>query len=380
MASLQIVPVQTAAELEMFIRFPWQVYRGSFYDPLWVPPLLQERRSFFRSAPFLEHAQVQLFLALRGTTPVGTISAHLNHAHTARYHDQVGFWGFFEVLDDAVAAQALLHAAATWVAAQGYTHIRGPFNFSVNEECGLLIKGFDTPPVAMMTYNPPRYVEYVEQAGFYPIQDLYAWLWEFDTMPVAAQEHVRKVQRVAAVAQSRYAVTIRPLNLRQFEQEIDLGWHVYNQAWADNWGAVPMTRKEFQHLAYSLKPLLDPQLILIAEIKQQPVGILVALPDLNQPLRAINGRLLPWAWLRFLRARRQIDLVRVLIMGVLPNQRRKGIDAALYQAFWAAALQRGYRRAELSWILETNQVMNQTIAHLGGQLYKTYRLYERALA
>ncbi|HEY1016341.1 MAG TPA: GNAT family N-acetyltransferase, partial [Herpetosiphonaceae bacterium] len=284
-------------------------------------------------------------------------------------------FGFFEVLDDPEAAAALLAAAAEWVRLRGGQALRGPMNFSINDECGLLVEGFDAPPVAMMTYNPPRYVEHIEQAGFRKLIDLYAWLLEAGDGPPPA-----RLERVAALARRRAGLTFRRLDMGDFDAEVSRGWELYNRAWADNWGAVPMTREEFDYLARSFKPFLDPELLVLAEAGGELAGLLIAVPDLNIPLRRMDGTLLPTGWATFLWHRRKIDTLRVMIMGVLPQHRRRGIDAVLYQEALAAARRGGYRRAELSWILETNAVMNNTLRALGARCYKTYRIYELPLA
>ncbi|MBM7844317.1 hypothetical protein [Herpetosiphon giganteus] len=379
MVPLQIVAVRNAKQRQQFIRFPWQVYRGANPDPLWVPPLLLERERFFnpKHGGFFAHGDVQLFLAQRGTEIVGTISAHINFLHNRTHNEQIGFFGFFEVLDDPEAAAALLQTACDWVRDRGYKAIRGPMNFSINDECGLLIEGFERAPVMMMTYNPPRYVEYIEQAGFGKKIDLYAWV--VDQQSYAEKGRGPKIERVAALAQAQTGLTFRKLNMRRFSEEVEAGWHVYNQAWANNWGAIHMTLAEFRHLAYSFKPFLDPEVMIVAEDQGRMVGLLIAVPDINIPLRYSDGRLLPFGWLTMLRHKREINQMRVLIMGVLPEYRRRGIDAVFYREVRNAGLKRGYHTAEMSWILENNDVMNNTIAGLGGRCYKTYRIYEKKL-
>lgn len=378
-APLRITPVHSAADRERFITFPWQVYRGAARDELWVPPLLHERREYLdpERGPFYRHADVQLFLAWRGDRLAGTVSAHINHLHDQTHGERMGFFGFFEALDDPEAAAALLAAAAEWVRLRGAQALRGPMNFSINDECGLLVEGFDAPPVAMMTYNPRRYVEYIERFGLRKLADLYAWLLEDADPPPAAGA---RLARVAALARRRSAMTIRRLRMRDFDAEVARGWQLYNRAWAANWGAVPMTGEEFRYLARSFKPFLDPDLLVLAEVGGELAGLLIAVPDLNIPLRRMDGTLLPTGWARFLWHRRKIDTLRVLIMGVLPEYRRRGIDAVLYQEALTAARRNGYRRAELSWIVESNAVMNNTLAALGARRYKTYRIYELPLA
>ena len=382
--ALRVVAVRTAADRERFLRFPWRVYRGRQRDPHWVPPILRERRIFLDPAKgaFYQHADVQLLLALRGVNEVvGTISAHINHLHTQTHRDRVGFFGFFEVLNDPAAAAALLRSAANWLRERGCDTVRGPMNFSINDECGLLIDGFDAPPLAMMTYNPPRYVEYIEQAGFSKAIDLYAWtINDRIVVPdIAANGERSKWARVAERVQRDSTITFRRFDMTKFAQEVERGWRIYNAAWAQNWGAIPMTRAEFKHLTNNLKPFLDSRIMFFAEIDGETVGMLIAIPDANYPLRFMNGTLLPFGWAKFLWYKRQINTMRVLIMGVLPAYRRRGIDAMLYQKIKQAGIESGYINAEMSWILENNDVMNNTIANLGGVKYKTYRIYDLAL-
>jgi GNAT superfamily N-acetyltransferase len=383
MAPVRIQLVQSAADRMRFIRFPWQVYRGPQRDPHWVPPLLSERKAYFDPArgPYYNHADVQLFLAWRGAGMVGTIAAHINHLHNRTHGEHIGFFGFFEVLDDAEAAQALLAAAAEWVRERGYHAIRGPMNFSINDECGLLIEGFDDMPAAMMTYNPPRYIDYVERAGFQKTIDLYAWIVSADAFDSRRDARGRpsKLARVASNVMQKTEISFRQPDMADFAAEVERAWNIYNAAWARNWGAIPMTRAEFQHLTSSFKPFLDPDLMLFAEIDGRPVGMLIAIPDINYPLLHMNGRLWPFGWAKFLWYKRQIRRLRVIVMGVLPEYRLRGIDAVLYQKVKEQGISRGYTSAEMSWILETNDVMNNTIAMLGGRRYKTYRIYDLPL-
>ena len=380
---LHIIPVTTKAQRKHFVRFAWRVYRGAQPDPLWVPPMLFERDQFFdpNKGAFYDHATVQLFLAMRGDQIVGTISAHINHLHNQTHHENIGFFGFFEVLDDPVAAQLLLQTACEWVRDHGCTAIRGPMNFSINDECGLLIDGFDSPPVAMMTYNPPRYSDYIEQAGFGKVMDLYAWMIDQRDFLDDSDSHSRiaKVRRVAEMVQKQTDIKFRTVNMQDFANEVERAWQIYNAAWAQNWGAIPMTRAEFQHLADSFKFFLDPNIMLFACIGDKPIGLLIAIPDMNIPLRSMNGRLLPFGWFKVWRSKRTIDQMRVIIMGVLPEYRRRGIDALFYYHIGTISGRLGYRTAEMSWILETNHMMNNTIAMLGGKHYKTYRVYEKNL-
>ncbi len=361
-----------------FIKFPWRVYQD---DPYWVPPLINERKSFFNphKNPFFQHADVELFLARRHGEVVGTIAALINHNHNVFHDEQVGFFGFFEALEDYAVAEALLGTARDWVRDKGMDAIRGPMNFSTNDECGLLVDGFDSSPVVLMTYNPRYYVHFIERFGFHKAMDLYAYTLETAAFGLSVENLPPKLLRVAEAARRRERVTIRNVNMTDFDAEVRRARKIYNSAWEKNWGFVPMTDAEFDYLAHGLKPLLDPDLIFVAEVDGQPVAISITLPDLNQPLLHVNGRLFPTGWLKLLWYRRKTDTVRVFALGVIETYRHRGIDALLYLETARQAFAKGYVHAEMSWILENNMMMNRAIQFFGGKVYKTYRVYEMAL-
>ena len=257
--------------------------------------------------------------------------------------------------------------------------IRGPMNLSTNEECGLLVEGFDSRPVVLMTYNPRYYVDFIERAGFAKAKDLYAYIIVTGVIEGNIQNLPPKVLKAAEAARRNPRIVVRNINMRDFDREIERAWKVYNSAWSKNWGFVPMTRKEFEHVAYGLKPFLDPDLIFAAEVDGEPVGVSVTLPDLNIPLHKMNGRLFPFGWIKFLWYKRKIDTARFFMMGVIEEYRTRGIDAIFYLETAKAMLRKGYTRCEMSWILEDNVMMNRIIRRLGGRVYKIYRIYEKAL-
>jgi GNAT superfamily N-acetyltransferase len=379
MGKVEIRPVKTHRELEQFILFPWKIYAR---DPYWVPPLISERKAFFDPArnPFFRHAEVQLFLALKDGELAGTISAHINYIHNDFHQEKAGFFGFFESIEDFDVAQKLLDTACQWVAERGMEVIRGPMNFSTNEECGLLVEGFDSRPVVMMTYNPRYYVDFIERAGFTKAMDLYAYILKAEDFKNNAENLPGKVFKAAEAALGHPKVKIRNLNLKDFDREVERGWKVYNSAWSRNWGFVPLTKEEFEHIAYGLKAFLDPDLVFVAEVDGEPVGLSVTLPDLNIPLHKMNGRLFPLGWLKFFWYRRKIDTARFFMMGVVEGYRTMGIDAVFYLETARALLRKGYKYCEASWILENNTMMNRIIQRLGGRVYKVYRIYEKSLA
>lgn len=383
---LQVTPAKTKQEFRDFISFAWEVYRD---DPNWVPPLISMMKEIFdpKKNPFWEHAEFQNFLARRDGKVVGRITALISGNHNKVHQEQMGFFGFFEVLDDYEAAKALFDAASDWVGARGMTHLRGPANPSVNDEYGLLVDGFDSPPMVMMPHNPPYYADFMERYGFAKAMDL--WAYYLDTSIFGGEKVDRlppKLLRVVEAVRKRYNYTVRPINLKDWDAEVERFKKVYNSAWEKNWGAVAMTDHEITHLANDLKQIMDPDLVLVVEKDGEVVGVSITLPDVCQALLRAYPRPTtwePWTLLKFLwhfKIRSCIDRMRVLILGVLESYRGKGIDALLYYETAMAALPKGYRSAEMSWILETNEPMNRATRFLGGEVYKTYRIYQKSLS
>ncbi|OQY26245.1 MAG: hypothetical protein B6I34_00025 [Anaerolineaceae bacterium 4572_32.1] len=382
---LQITVIETKQELMEFISLAWEVYKD---DPNWVPPLISMMKNIFdpQKMPLWEHSEFENFIARRDGKVVGRITAIINSNHNKIHQEQMGFFGFFEVLQDYEAAEALFDAAAEWLRAKGMTAIRGPANPSVNEEYGLLVDGFDSPPVVMMTYNPPYYVDFIERYGFTKAMDL--WAHHLDTSVLGGEKVDKlppKLVRVVEAARKRYGYTVRNISLKDWDADVERFKKVYNSAWEKNWGAVAMTEHEIEHLAEELKQIMDPDLVFLVEKDDEVVGVSITLPDVNQALlRAYPHPKTPelWTLLKFLwhyKIRSCIDGIRVLILGVLEPYRGKGIDALLYYETALAALPKGYKNAEMSWILETNDPMNRAIKFLGGEVYKTYRIYEKPL-
>jgi GNAT superfamily N-acetyltransferase len=303
-----------------------------------VPPLLMERKAFLnpRKNPFFQHAQVQLFLARRQGQVVGRIAAVVNAAHDHYHNERAGFFGRFECMPDTAVAAVLLEAAQTWVRQRGATFLRGPVNLSTNElDCGLLVEGFETPPVFQSAYNPPYYAALLDACGFTKCKDLLAFSRS------AAEPLAPPLLDAVARLQTQRHIRIRTINMRHFAAEVARLTTIYNEAWSDNWGFVPITAPEVQHLARALRLAVIPELTLLAEIDAEPVGCFVAVPDLNQALRHLRGRLTPWRVMRFLYQRRRIDTARVVMMGVKKRYRRLGIDLLLYAESWRQGRKRG---------------------------------------
>ncbi len=381
MAELQISKVQNDDNLMDFIHFPWEVYRD---DPYWVPPLISERREFLdpEHNPFFQHARAEYFLAHRGSKVVGTISAFTNDLYNEFQGVNTGFFGFFEVLDDADAATALLRTAEDWARDAGHESILGPAQFSTNDEVGMLVDGFDDPPRILMTYNPPRYSGFLDAAGYQKAMDLWAYAIHIENF---MQNIPPKLLRVAENVKKRRKLRVRTIDMKDFTQEVERFKRVYNSSWERNWGFVPMTDPEIDRLAEQLKPILDPDVVIMVEHEGEVIGVSLPLPDLNQPLRKAYPRpgtsetltmlKLLWHW----KVRRRVDWLRVFALGVLPEFRGLGVDALMYLETAKNAARKGYRWAEMSWILENNDMMNRSIRLFGGEIYKTHRMYEKRL-
>jgi len=375
--NVRVAQVTTANELLQFIEFPFRLYQA---DPHWTPPLIEERRDFFdpNKNPFFEHARARLFMAYRGSELVGTVAAVVDDTHNEVHNERMGAFGFFEAIDDQAVADALLEAAEDWARTEGMTIMRGPMNFSINQEVGLLIDGFDSPAFVMMTHNPPYYRALIEKRGYDKAMDMYAYLYDIAESLASAPA---KLFRAAEKATQNAGLRVRPVDMRHFDDEVEIIRDVYRRGWEQNWGAVPMSDHEIRHLAASLKPVLDPNLVFVAESADgQPAGVSLALPDLHQALRwSGGGHMWPLGIPKFLWYKRRINRARVLILGTVEEYRGRGIDAYFTAETARRALEGGYRQMECSWILETNTMMNRMLERLGGARYKTYRIFERPL-
>ena len=380
--SLEIERVETKAQLKEFIKVPWKVYED---NPYWVPFLYFERLEFFDKTknPFFEHAEADYFLARRDGQAVGAIGAVMNHRYNEFQDENTAHFGTFEILDDPEAAAGLLEAACDWARSRGADTIQGPANFSSNEEFGLLIEGYDSPPVVLMPYNLPYYVDFIEAAGFHKAKDLFAWNTNaFEVMKPGAIPP--KLVRVVEKVKQRYGLTIRPVNMKDWDNEVERIKKIYNSAWQKNWGFVPMTDSEIDHMADSLKMILDPALVFTVEAGGETVGFSLSLPDVNQLLHNSRpGPSLVGSYLaagRMLLGKRRADRVRIFALGVLEPYRGKGVDALMYYETGKAAVANGYEWAEMSWILEDNDAMNRAIEMFGPEIYKRYRVYEKELS
>ncbi|HHX64531.1 MAG TPA: N-acetyltransferase, partial [Chloroflexi bacterium] len=371
-----IEPVQnTPRERKQFILFPFRHYRD---DPNWVPPLIGERMVHLDPArnPFFQHAEMQMFRAVRDGRIIGTIAAIADETHPRIWNESVGFFGLFECIDDERVAAGLFDAARSWLAERGREIMRGPMNLNINDEIGLLIQGFDGPPMIMMTYNPPYYQRLMEGYGLQKVKDLFAYYIDVAGYGRNLENMPEQVTRVARIAQERYHVTMCTVDLKNLQSEIELIKPIYREAWARNWSAIPMTDAEFDYLADNLKAVIDPDLTYIAFIDDKPIGVFLAVPDYCEVAIHMGGRLFPIGWAKYLWYRRKIKGLRVMIMGVQEEHRLKGVESLFYQEGVRTAVNKGYTHAEMSWILEDNYKVRRGIEMMGGRHYRTYRMYD----
>ncbi len=366
---IDVVEAKTRREMEDFIRFPFDLYKG---DPFFSPELVRDQKEHFSPAnPFFRNADVRFFLARRGGSTAGRVASVVNRLHISRHGEHAGFFGFFESGDDPDVADALLNTVAEDLRAAGMKLMRGPMNFSTNEQCGFLVEGFDSPPMLMTPYNPPYYASLMQQCGMTKAKDLLAFILD---VPEELPEKVRRVARLA----ERRGVRIRRIDKKRFNEELRAFKEVYNEAWNSNWGFIPMTDDELEYMGKRLKPIAPPEMTLIAEKDGVPVGFLGLLPDFNLVLRKMRGRLNPVSIIKALYYQRKITDLRLLLLGVKSAYRHRGVDALMFTEGFKAARRR-YRRVELSWILEDNEPVIRLIEMFGSRLYKRYRIFERPL-
>ncbi len=379
--AIDIIECTTPKLRREFIDFAWQIYKD---DPYWVPPLISDRTAFYDKNKnlFFKHSDAAMFLARRDGSTVGTIAAVHNTRHLEKWKDNAGFFGGFECVNSPDVASALFSAAQAWLKSRGLKVMRGPATLSINDECGLLVEGFDSEPQVLMTYNPRYYADLIEGCGFAKAKDLLAWWIAIEDGGKAV---AGRIGRIAQMALKRGRFTVRHINLKRVDEEFAHIKNVlYSQPWEENWGHVTPTDEEMHHLIHQLKQFADEELILVAEMDGQAVGVAACLPNVNHPLKLAypsprTPELITLA--KFvLKRRSEVNSARFLVMGVLAEHRMAGIDAVLAVKSYEAVKRKGYSGAECSWILENNDAMNRIIEQGGGKIYKRYRLYDRAIA
>jgi len=371
---VRVIAANGAREFRQFLKLPYRIYKD---DPNWVAPLLRDMHVMFdrRKHPFHRHSEVQPYIALRGSETVGRIVAIHNRNHIAYHDEPVGFFGFFECVDEQKVANALFATASDWLRDRGLDVIRGPANFSTNESAALLVDGFDRPPTIMMPYNPDYYEDLIENAGFDAAMDMVAYYLDNNIPPEFLFKREERLSK-------RLNVSLRTLRKGDFAAELDRVLYVYNKAWEKNWGFVPMTDDEIRFMAHELKMVVlkDPEQVIFAENAEgEPIGFALWLKDYNQALLEVRGRLFPFGFLKVMQRAKRIDMCRVLTLGLVEEYRGKGIDSLLILRIFREGAAKGMTAGEFGWILEHNYPMRKPLEKLGSTVYKRYRMYDRDL-
>jgi GNAT superfamily N-acetyltransferase len=377
MGSVTIRPVRSRRELKRFVKVPFHLHRE---HPQWVSPLILDRMQFLDRGknPYFEHAEAEYFVAERDGEPVGRVTAQVDERWDEHQGGSDGMFGFFETVDDPAVAAALLGAAEDWLRSRGRTRVIGPMDFTTNDEVGILVDGYELRPMILQNWHPPFYRELLEGLGYGKSMDLLMWFLGLGELK-EGDAFAPEIHAAAAKALREEGVTIRNIDKRNLGEEMRRFTDVYNEAWADNWGFVPPTEAEVEFHAKLLKQVIDEDWAFVAEKDGETVGVALTLPDINQVLAKMGGRLLPFGWLRFLLGKRKIDRVRVFALGVKNDYRHGGVAAGLYLRHLEAASPDGVPAGETGWILETNEPMNRAMEGMGGEIVKRYRIYERSL-
>ena len=373
--AVEVRPVAGRRDLERFIDLPFRLYRN---EPLWVPPLKWERRQFLnrRKNPFFQHAQAEYFLAWRDGRVVGRITARIDSNLNEFQQNEWGLFGFFECEDDPEAATALLEAADAWLRARGRDRMVGPMDFTTNDECGVLVSGWERPPIILTNWTHRYYPALLEGAGLAKAMDTYMW-----SLYVDQRDSVHPaIWDMAAAVETEHGITTRYMRRKDIDAEVNRFLEIYNEAWQRNWGFVPLSEAEVRHYAKQLRPLLDENWAMVAEKDGKTVGAALTLPDYNQVFKEMNGRLFPLGWAKFLLGKRKIDRVRVFALGVKREFQHTGVAAKLYEMHFDSAERTPQKGGEMGWILETNKPMNRAMEGMGGEIVRTYRMYERVFA
>ena len=370
MSSINIRTIQSKKDISNFLKFAWKIYKDV---PHWVPPLMYDKMKILdkKKNPFYKHAEIELFLAEKDGKLVGRIAAIKNDLHNQYHHDKVGFFGFFECINDQEVANKLFDAAKVWLKEKGMDTMRGPANPSSNDEYGMLLDGFEDEPRLLMTFNPKYYLDLCENYGMKKAKDLYAY--KLENNKVISSD---KLKRVSEIAAKRSGVKISQLNMKDFTNDLEKFKFVYNKAWAPNWGFVPLTNEEIDAMAKDLKPLVEPSLVIFGEIDNHLVGAALVMLDYNAIFKSMNGKLLPFGFLKLFTQKKKIKWCRILTLGIIPEYQKRGLDAVLYWEIVNRAAKLGIYLGEASWILEDNDMMNRGAQVMNGEIYKKYRLYQ----
>lgn len=373
----EIIPVTNPKQLKEFVGFPFQLYAD---HPYWVPPLKKERHDFLKPKknPFFKDADVQLFLAMQNSKTVGRISAHVNHRHNKRYQEKTGHFGFFDCVDNKDVAKSLLQTAETWLKEKNMEQVQGPFSFSTNDECGLLVKGFDSRPYPFTPYNHEYYAALLENDDYKKVKDLIAWSYD------ATHPLPEATQQMADFVKTTPGLNIREIDFKNLNRDIHIISDVFNSAWSNNWGFLPWTEEEIQKIAKELRLILDPKMALIAEVDGKPAGIAIALPNFHEAIFDLKGKLFPFGIFKLLYRikTRKIKTARQALLGIKKEFRYGplvGLSVLLYAEMHCRGQENGYVGGELSWTLEDNEKINNGLTLLGAVPYKTFRIYGKTI-
>jgi hypothetical protein len=374
MSNIEVRTVSSKKDLMQFIKLPWKIYQN---DPHWVPPLILDRKNLLdkKKNPFYTHAEMEMFLAYKNDELVGRIAAITNENHNKFHQDKVGFFGFFESTDDKAVSDALFAKCENWLRERDKDTVWGPMNPSTNDEVGLLIKGFDSPPFVMMGHNPEYYSNLIESQGYEKAKDLYDWQLDIRGMKIP-----EKIQRLADISLKKYDLTIRNIDIKNMSRDIQFIREIYNDAWSRNWGFVPFTDEEIDHLGADLKQIVIEEFVLLAFKDDRPIGFLLCIPNINEILiKNRSGRLFPTGIIKLLTGMKKIKTVRTITLGIVKDLQHIGLGTILYTENIKRAQRKNLHGGEMSWILEDNEAMNRPIEMLGSKLYKIYRVYQKKL-
>jgi len=372
---VKVVSYNLPEKIDEFIKLPFQLYKNTEYEKFWVPPLISELKKLFSiKNPFWKHSKIKIFLAEENGKLLGRVAAIIDNNFIEFHNEKCGFFGYFDCVNNTDVARQLLIEAKKYLKSEGMQIVRGPMNPSTNDECGLLIEGFDSLPAIMMPYNPPYYMNLMEDSGFKKAKDLYAWLRP------AKDDPPPRIVKIVEYIRKKENIKFRHFDIKNFERDAKYFKDIYNSAWEKNWGFVPMSDEEIDYMAEGLKPLIDTRLFHFLEIDGIPVAATLAVPDYNFVLKKLNGKMGPLEILKFLYWKRKINFIRLMALGVKKKYRTKGLEAILYYEILMACRKYGYSEGgELSWTLEDNDLINNGISAMGGKIYKKYRIYESGL-
>jgi hypothetical protein len=377
MKNIQIREVESKRDWSAFLRLPWKIFKNDHY---WVPPLLADQKKNLdrKKNPFFKHAYYKAWIVTYDGETAGRILAFVDKAYCDLYKEDAGFIGYFESINDQSVADLLFTTALHWLKANGMRKVYGPMNFSIANECGVLMSGYNYSPVIQMNHTPPYYIDLFANAGFTKAHDLYAYLMT-EEMVRKNDTMMAKLKRISEHTLQKEHITIRTVNMKDYDNELQRVNGLFNDFMKNTWGFVPSTLEEVAFSGESLKTFADPEMIFFAEVNKQVVGCSLAIPDINEVLKRMNGDLYPWGIFKFLWYKRKVRSIRLLLLGVTEPYRNKGLDIIFYYYTISRGMARGYNKCESSWVSEDNTVLNSIMDKIGSEKYKTYRMFGKEI-